>query len=196
MKFSTRGIVAGALGLGLLAGGSTFALWNANTVVDAGQIEAGNLGVQAVDNVLWVDASPEHASPVTIDPADFRTVPGDKLERTQDLTVTLVGDNLKADLLVTSSALTFTGLPTPAPAAAITGTYTLIGKNGAAVSTPTALGQPTTLTVDRAAAKDSTATSATYTVRINLGFADVDGLVFANAKAALGDVTYKVTQVR
>lgn len=107
MKKSTTGIVAGALGLGLLAGGSTFALWSDTQDVNAGKITAGNLDVSISDQV-WTDISTDAPSSVdrAVAPAgvaipdieDFLTVPGDTLHMTQDIRVVLSGDNIAANL--------------------------------------------------------------------------------------------------
>lgn len=107
MKKSTTGIVAGALGLGLLAGGSTFALWSDTEVVNAGKITAGNLDVSISDQE-WTDISND--APGSVDRAaapegvaipdieDFLTVPGDTLHMSQEIRVVLTGDNIAANL--------------------------------------------------------------------------------------------------
>lgn len=109
MKKSTTGIVAGALGLGLLAGGSTFALWSDVETVNAGKITAGNLDV-ALSDQEWLDLSEPAASPadravapedgvVIPDISEFLTVPGDTLQMSQDIQIELTGDNIAAELV-------------------------------------------------------------------------------------------------
>lgn len=100
-KKTTQVAVASVLGLALLAGGSTYALWSATDTADtAATITTGDLQVTAGSVQNWFDVSDE-ANPVEItDLANFRIVPGDVLELTQDLNVIVHGDNIAAELNV------------------------------------------------------------------------------------------------
>lgn len=99
MKNSTliKGTAAIAVGAALLlGGGGTLAAWNATDDAQAGTIVAGDLNV-AASTGEWTDRD--------LNPIDIRTykvVPGDKLTYTQDLTVTLVGDKLAANVVLTN----------------------------------------------------------------------------------------------
>ena len=114
MKNKTKGVIAGLAGLALLSGGTTFALWSDSDSIPGGTITNGELGVSAT-SVGWFDVSPDRtdvtvaATPVTeldghtVDLQTWRMVPGDVAEGTYGLDVTLVGDNLVANLDITSS---------------------------------------------------------------------------------------------
>lgn len=96
----TKGIIAIGAGAALLVGGSTFALWTAQSDIAAGSVTAGNLEVAVADGV-WNDVSAEHATPLAIPAlADFRIIPGDVIEGSFPVDVAALGDNLLADLTV------------------------------------------------------------------------------------------------
>lgn len=114
MKNKTKGVIAGLAGLALLSGGTTFALWSDSDSIPGGTITNGELGVTAA-SVGWFDVSPDRTdvtadlTPVTdldghaIDLSTWRMVPGDVAEGTYGLDVTLEGDNLVANLDITSA---------------------------------------------------------------------------------------------
>jgi len=105
MRNKTKGVIAGVAGLALLSGGVTFALWSDSTTVDGGTITNGNLDVEAIGTLAWVDVSADREdSPHAItDLATWRMVPGDTIEGTQGIGVALEGDNLVATLEVSSA---------------------------------------------------------------------------------------------
>ncbi|UCR89628.1 alternate-type signal peptide domain-containing protein [Mycetocola spongiae] len=186
MKNSTRGIIVGALGLGLLAGGSSFALWSNSAEVSGGTITAGNLEITAAPTVAWADASPEHNAPVAIDdPADFLTTPGDVITRTQDVAVTLTGDNIAGILDVSATGLTGA---LAAASSGVSATYSVSSADGnTPYATGVALGTPTEFDV----------TPGNLTVTITLAFdGETADRVRTNAQAALGDITFTLTQDR
>ena len=97
MKNSTliKGTAAIAVGAALLlGGGGTLAAWNAADSAAPGTIVAGDLNVKAGTGV-WKD---RNNNPINI--STYRVVPGDKLTYSQDLTVTLVGDKLAANVVL------------------------------------------------------------------------------------------------
>lgn len=99
MKNKTKGLIAGAAGIALLTGGSTFALWTASDSVAGGTITNGELDVAAIDAISWADVSADRAdAPHAITLATWQMVPGDTIEGTQDIDVALDGDNLVAEL--------------------------------------------------------------------------------------------------
>ena len=62
MNNKTKGAIAGIAGIALLAGGTTFALWNDDTTnANGGIITAGNLEVATVGTTQWVDTSADRA---------------------------------------------------------------------------------------------------------------------------------------
>ena len=98
MKNSTliKGSAAIALGAALLlGGGGTLANWNAEATTTPGTIVAGDLNVQDRSGV-WTDRAGD-----TIDITTYKVVPGDKLTYTQDLTVTLKGNKMAANVATT-----------------------------------------------------------------------------------------------
>ncbi|MEV7572313.1 alternate-type signal peptide domain-containing protein [Pseudarthrobacter sp. NPDC089323] len=105
MKNSTlvKGTAAIAVGAALLlGGGGTLAAWNAEATQTPGTIVAGDLNVvNATTAGVWKDRAG-----ATIDIAAYKVVPGDKLTYTQDLTVTLVGDKMAANIGTTGITAT------------------------------------------------------------------------------------------
>ena len=150
MKNKTKGVIAGLAGLALLSGGTTFALWSDSDSIPGGTITNGELGVAAT-GVDWFDVSPDRtdvtvdATPVTeldghtIDLSTWRMVPGDVAEGTYGLDVTLVGDNLVANLDITSSGGT-AALPE-----GLTVTYQVFDADGTDVTAGVLDGTSTTL---------------------------------------------------
>jgi alternate signal-mediated exported protein len=99
MKNSTliKGSAAIALGAALLlGGGGTLANWNASAGTAPGTIASGDLNVENITNGVWKD---RNGAVVTI--GSYKVVPGDKLTFTQDLTVTLKGNKMAAEIATT-----------------------------------------------------------------------------------------------
>src|SRR6476646_4728325 len=100
MKNSTlvKGTAAIAVGAALLlGGGGTLANWNAEATAAPGTIVAGDLNVVKAVNGVWKDRT----GTVIPDINSYKVVPGDKLTFTQDLTVTLVGNKMAANVTTT-----------------------------------------------------------------------------------------------
>lgn len=133
MKKSTAGIIAGAAGITLLAGGGTLALWADQEVADGGTITAGNLDIETLAPGSWSDVSalvsvPTFGWDLTDDAADllsaddtalgaaiadiddFLAVPGDLLEYSQALGIINTGDNMTAQLSVDVESVVGAGL--------------------------------------------------------------------------------------
>ncbi|WP_285248515.1 alternate-type signal peptide domain-containing protein [Pseudarthrobacter sp. efr-133-R2A-89] len=111
MKNSTlvKGTAAIAVGAALLlGGGGTLANWNAEATAAPGTIVSGDLNVVKAVNGVWKD----RAGTVIPDISAYKVVPGDKLTFTQDLTVTLVGNKMAAN--VTTTGISATNGFTPA----------------------------------------------------------------------------------
>ncbi|UJP39806.1 alternate-type signal peptide domain-containing protein [Cellulomonas palmilytica] len=179
MKNKTKGVIAGLAGLALLSGGTTFALWSDSDSIPGGTITNGELGVSAT-SVGWFDVSPDRtdvtvaATPVTeldghtVDLQTWRMVPGDVAEGTYGLDVTLVGDNLVANLDVTSS-----GGTTPLPEGLVV-SYQVFDANGTDVTAGVLDGTSTTLRF--AAPRTGQAAGAP----VNTGTVVVDGTTAAD----------------
>jgi len=99
-KKVTKVAVASVLGLALLTGGSTYALWSSNATANTGgTITTGDLQVSAAAPQKWFDVST--ATPVEIASlADYRLAPGDTIKLKQDINVIVVGDNISGILTV------------------------------------------------------------------------------------------------
>jgi alternate signal-mediated exported protein len=101
MKNSTiiKGSAAIALGAALLlGGGGTLANWNASATQTPGEIVAGDLNlVNATSAGVWKDRDGDTIADI----ANYKVVPGDKLTYTQDLTVTLKGAKMAANIATT-----------------------------------------------------------------------------------------------
>lgn len=120
MNKLVKGAVAGAAGIALLLGGaSTFALWNANTEVNAATVASGTLSLATTSAGTWTDVTNGRSTPLTAaQVAAYKIVPGTKLQFTQPLTVTATGTDLRADL--SYDATTVTGTLKPFTTTALT----------------------------------------------------------------------------
>jgi len=100
MNKMAKGALATGVGVALLlGGGGTLAVWNQSVNANAGTIASGELKLAAATGA-WTSNITKGA----VDPAVYKMVPGEKLAFTQDLTVTLVGDQLNANLSVVDAA--------------------------------------------------------------------------------------------
>lgn len=128
MNKMTKGAIATGVGVILLAGGGgTLAVWNETVNANAGTITSGNLDLTTTAGVWTADGV------AVSDISTYKVVPGETLTYTQDVDVTLAGDNISANL-------TATGIGDVAPGFDA-GTYTvsdvtLTDTNGAAIANP------------------------------------------------------------
>lgn len=96
---AAKAAAAGALGVALLAGlGTTFAKWYEEASIGESSLQSGHLNM-TVDGAQWTDLN----SGQTIDEAQFKMVPGDRLRYTANVTPDLEGDNLVATLKVNTT---------------------------------------------------------------------------------------------
>lgn len=193
MNKATKGIVAGALGLGLLVGGTTFATWSDTEKLPGGVITAGNLDISVVPGqTTWQDVSEDiEGNPRAIDPATFLMVPGDKVRMTDQVQLNLAGDNISAALTVEAPALSG---DLAAVSHGVSGIVTLLDATGTPVGPSAALGQPIVLNDANFTAEDN---GATFTVAVDLDFdIDTPDQVRVNAAAALEDMSFDLTQTR
>lgn len=204
MRNRTKGAVAGVAGVALLLGGTTFALWSAQDSVAGGVITNGTLAVDAGE-ITWVDVSPDRTDsphPIT-DTGTWRMVPGDVVEGTSAIEVTLVGDNLVAELGVgtTGPGSLPEGISVTYAVEDATGTVLATGALGedaalrfAANRQGQDAGDPEnpapTVVVDEDGTADLT---AVVTVTFD---AAVTGTTSAEAQTVLGDLDVTLQQVR
>ncbi|QDE36374.1 alternate-type signal peptide domain-containing protein [Microbacterium foliorum] len=124
MRKVTKATIAGALGVVLLTGGTTFALWSDSANVNGGTVNSGTLALTPSGTPAWNDISTPTPVPITI--ADFLIVPGDTIEYTAAFTVDASGDNLSATLDV-SDPVAATGDAALLAATTVTQTFTYVG---------------------------------------------------------------------
>lgn len=103
MKKSTKALIAGGIGVALLVGGaSTVAFWTDEESGGDGVITAGTLELGTPAGGGWEishagDGSGTATDPAAFDPNEDHIVPGDILTYTQDIPVTLDGENIAAE---------------------------------------------------------------------------------------------------
>lgn len=92
--------VASTLGVMLLIGGSTYALWSSTAIANNGAvISTGDLQVTAASPQKWFDVTTETPKEIpTL--ADYRLAPGNTIQLEQEITAVVVGDNLEGTLSV------------------------------------------------------------------------------------------------
>ncbi len=143
MNKLTKGAIAGAAGIALLLGGAgSFALWNGNASVSAGQVQSGTLTIAASGTGTWQNTPNGSSTPAAVTIGTFKAVPGDTLTFTQQLNITAIGDNLSAALTVDPTTIV-AGNASPASAALKTA---LLNSMTVAVTTlplPTGITGPT-----------------------------------------------------
>ncbi|MFS0703086.1 alternate-type signal peptide domain-containing protein [Cellulomonas sp. 179-A 9B4 NHS] len=214
MNNKTKGIIAGAAGIALLAGGATFATWSDTVNVGGGEIESGKLDVAIVNTPQWFDVSADRAdgtaaaTPVTqlrghqVDLSSWKIVPGDAVEATYAFDVALEGDNLAAQLrlaninalatnggtatykVYTADATSPTGYRDISASVTAGGVLTFVGADAG-----TGLKNPSNITVN------ADATADVYVV-VTVGF-DANLQENQNAiVAAMNGVGVSLTQVR
>jgi alternate signal-mediated exported protein len=124
----TKGAIVTAAGVMLLiGGGGTLAVWNVQQNAEVGTIASGDLNLVAGEGV-WTIAGQEGP----IDIASYQIVPGDTLTYTQNVDITLDGENISANLSVVNADGVSTGFAD--------GTYTTsavtLTKDGQAIENP------------------------------------------------------------
>lgn len=195
----TKGLIAIGAGAALLIGGSTFALWTAQSDIAAGTITAGDLDV-AVAAGTWSDVSAEHETAVAIPAlADFRLVPGDIIEGEFPVDVAALGDNLVADLTVGFTS------PSGALLADLEGvsvSYSILDADGAVVGTGdtvTVLSEDSVVVAPGAVVVDNLADGSApeFTAVVTATFdVNTPDQVRAATEALLGDLNVTVSQKR
>lgn len=206
MKNSTRGLVAGGLGVALLAGGTTFALWTDSADVDGGVITAGNLQLELAEN-QWYDVSADRTdSPHEIDLGDFLIVPGDTIRGDYDIDAALAGDNIVAQLSIQQGTASGDLL---GDAHGVTVTYRVVDADGDEVLPSTSISTASELELYASTDNENTGDPALPTLPGELGgdselTVEITAVfdpstpdqVRTNASAALADMTVDLKQVR
>lgn len=205
MRNRTKGAVAAAAGAALLVGGGTFALWSDSADVAGGTITNGTLDVTA-SAITWTDVSPDRAdSPHAItDLTTWRMVPGDVVEGTTEVEVTLVGDNLVAELGVTT--VDAAALP---EGIEVSYAYTVEGDGSTAVTGVLGEDSPVRFAANRTGQDAGDPENAaptvvvgedgtvTLTLAVTVTFdGSVTGTTSAEAETVLGALNPTLTQVR
>ncbi|MER2137742.1 MAG: alternate-type signal peptide domain-containing protein [Arthrobacter sp.] len=96
MNKMAKGALATGVGVALLlGGGGTLAVWNQTANASAGTIASGDLKL-AAGTGTWTS----NMTQGTVNVSSYKMVPGEKLTYAQDLTVTLDGDRINANLTV------------------------------------------------------------------------------------------------
>ncbi|GAA3598362.1 hypothetical protein GCM10022198_23280 [Klugiella xanthotipulae] len=126
MNKLSKGIIVSGLGVALLLGtGGSLALWNVSAESQAGSIATGDLNLAvATSGQTWEVATGTDTWAAIPDISTFRMVPGDKVRLTQPMDVTLVGDNMKAELTVDTSEAIVSGDATAADLITVTTAWT------------------------------------------------------------------------
>lgn len=99
---TTKVATASALGVALLLGGGTYALWTSNVTANTqATITSGDLKVTSAAAQKWSDVT-DTANPAVIsDLSAYRLAPGSTVQLKQDLNVVVVGNNISGILNVT-----------------------------------------------------------------------------------------------
>lgn len=175
-KFAKGAIATGVGVMLLVGGGGTLATWNKSAESSIGSVATGDLNLTTAKGI-WKNAKNQ---PIT-DIAAYKVVPGEVLTFTQNLTVTLKGQLMAANLKVTGidNATMNTNEVTVAT----------VLKDGAAAL-------PSTLTELNANGKTITATT-TFTFNAALGTlgSPVDTTQAVNKNYALNGIGYKLEQL-
>ena len=212
MNKKTKGIIAGAAGVALLAGGATFATWSDELSLGGGSITAGNLDVAPLTASGWYDASADRSDAVaipgflgtelgltghSIDAGTWRMVPGDKAVAAFPFQLALEGDNVVAELDVTGvTALTTANVPVSIALYDAAGDPVTVTAGKVRVKATDSGTGITGLTVDRTTI-DGSDTDADMTAVVTVDFANVtDQTLVESELVDLTDVGVTLTQVR
>lgn len=211
MNNKTKGTIAGAAAIALLASGTTFALWNQTASVAGGTITSGNLAVSSNGAGTWVDLSTDRtdAGHTIDDLSTFKIVPGDTIQGTFGLKAALEGDNMVAELGLTLSGAEAAGTLLADPKVT-TITYSLLDSTGAPVegATDIALGAPAKVAFASADNSNNDAAlptlpavltdpAAAYTVQVNVEFkASTTARDRVQAQANLSNLGVTLNQTR
>ena len=192
MKKSTRTLlgtsVAAALGALLLLGGTgSLAFWSDTETSATQQIQSGTLDLGSSSQITTASATIKQCTTPTTCSAPVAyaggfLVPGDVVTATMNVPVTLVGQNLKAQLAVSPSKAATGGSTVPADVA-LASAMTITVKS---INSPTGAATPSTVTL-------TSATAATRTIPVVLEIAFPWGTAGQYNDAMGGKVTFAAT---
>ncbi len=147
MKKTTKGVLAAsAAGTLLLGGAGSLAYWNATSTVSGSDINSGSITLGAPDCSTAVGAhgwqldNGDAFSPAT------NVVPGDSISKVCDLSLTLVGTHIGADLGIDATSIT--GDAALANELTSDATFTIDGNAVTSVTDPGTYTVRATLSVD------------------------------------------------
>ncbi|QXQ10594.1 alternate-type signal peptide domain-containing protein [Paeniglutamicibacter sp. Y32M11] len=189
MNNKTKGAIAGIAGIALLAGGTTFALWNDDASIAGGVITAGNLEVATVGTATWKDISADRTDPnhTIASLTAFKIIPGDTIEGTFGIDAALEGDNMVANLGLALDGLSPEGSLLADPSV-VEISYSLVKADGTAVASATdiALGTPASVKFASADNSNNVATLPTLIDHLD-GVADYKVVVNVHFLTATSD---------
>jgi alternate signal-mediated exported protein len=184
--------IACTVGVTLLVGGSTYALWTSNAPAKTqATITDGDLQVTAASQQKWTDITKAEAPFVIDQLADFRMSPGDTLRLKQDLNVIIVGDNISGVLEVR--------LPNDTVSKEVLSqavlTLAVLDKSGTVVGSVT----PTANTADSLQLalpklKQTVATGEKYTVQVTVALPNTADNAIKNQVILLGNTAITLRQ--
>lgn len=212
MNKKTKGIIAGAAGVALLAGGATFATWSDELSLGGGSITSGNLDVAPLTASGWYDASADRTDAAAIpgflgselsltghaiDIDDWRMVPGDKAVAAFPFQLALEGDNVVAELDVTGvSALSTANVPVSVAVYDAAGDPVTLTAGKLRVKATDSGTGIVGLTVDRTTI-DGSDSDADMTAVVTVDFTDVSNQVLVESELVdLTNIGVTLTQVR
>jgi alternate signal-mediated exported protein len=210
-----KGIIAGAAGVALLLGGSTFALWTAaDTINGSGNIKTGTMSVAKDGDVAVYDVSADRTNVVPIavlgkkgqdvtqgaKDGTLEIVPGDELAAVYPFTFNMVGDNLVGKLSLMSNNVpeAITGV-TFGYTVKVDGVPMASSADGWVPNAETSLGFYGNVDDEDAGVKDVTAVpenGSEITVIVTVKFDSGVTAVAAQAIQALQNLTVQLDQVR
>lgn len=192
MNKLVKGAVATAAGVALLMGGAgTFALWNTSAAVSAGSVASGTLTIATNGAGTWKDISPDRTATSIPTIANWKIVPGDKLEFTQNINVVATGNNLLANL--SYDPATIVAATGQASADLKSKLVVTLTATGTGVTTNSTTG---VITVAPNAATIPVAVKVTVELPSTVGDAVGEGSIAQNGSISLATLSLKLNQTR
>lgn len=178
MNKATKGtLAAGAAVVLLLGGAGSYALWNEEADVAAGDISTGVLRLIPVGTGKWTDISPIGPTTNPVDIATFNMVPEDVLEYSATFRIDAQGNNLRATVTPDPASITY-----PEGGAVTAEMITL------ATSIETADGETVPVLTEAN-------NGNVVTVKVEVGF-DADGIAGQDGTIDLNDFQVVLQQIR
>lgn len=191
-KTAVKVVVGSTLGLALLLGGSTFALWSATDTSSTGStITTGDLKVTAASVQKWFDITDTAAPTQITDLSAYRLSPGRTLQLKQDLNAVVIGDNISGVLTVNVPNDT---LSAPLMSQAVF-TLTLLDKDGKTLGTVTpAVNTANSLVVNAGNLPQTTTAGDLYTVELTVALPSTADDTTKTQTVSLSDMSITLNQ--